>query len=109
VTLEYDAAVARFDADLMIAASCSPAALGTNRVRYRAATAYRSALSFAAGRPFDPRWGVLVLIVDEFITRVGSGPRTPHAEAALERLTLLRDDGSSRFHTQQNSHARRAR
>jgi len=52
-------------------------------------------LSLAAGRPLDPRWGVLARIVDEFITSLGSGACGAHVEAALERLTLLLDDDSS--------------
>lgn len=91
MTLEFEAAVARFDADLIIAATGSPAALRTNRLRRRALAVYRNALDFAAGRPHDPRWGILSLIVDEFIARVGNESRTPDAEAALERLKLLRE------------------
>ena len=93
MTPEFEAAVARFDDDLVVAATGSPAVLNTNRLRRRAVTVYRNALDFAAGSPHDPRWRILALIVDEFITSVGSGLHTPHAKAALERLTLLRDVG----------------
>lgn len=87
---EFDAAVARFDADLIIAASGVSAALGTNRLRRRAVAVYRNALHSAAGHPFDSRWLLLALIVDAFVARVGNGPHTPDVEAALKRLTLLR-------------------
>jgi hypothetical protein len=87
---EFDAAVARFDADLIIAANGSSAAVGARRLRRRAVTVYRNALDFAAGHPFDPRWFLLALIVDAFVARVGNGPHTPEVVAALKRLTLLR-------------------
>jgi hypothetical protein len=35
------------------------------------------------------------VIVDAFITRVGRGPHTPDAQAALERLALPRNDSST--------------
>jgi hypothetical protein len=92
---EFEAAVTRFDGDLIVAASASHAALDVNYLRRRAVTAYRNALNVAAGHPFDPRWRLLTLIVDAFIIRVGCGPHTPDAEAALERLALLRNDGRS--------------
>ena len=92
---EFEAAVTRFDGDLIVAASASRAALEVNYLRRRAVTAYRNALNVAAGHPFDPRWRLLTLIVDAFIIRVGCGPHTPDAEAALERLALLRTDGGS--------------
>jgi hypothetical protein len=91
VNFEFEAAVARFHADLIVAATGSPATLSDIHLRRCAVAVYRNALDFAAGHPLDPRWGILERIVDEFISRIGSASRTPDAEAALERLTLLRD------------------
>ncbi len=87
---EYDAAAARFDADLVIAAGAAQAALGTQRLRRRAVRVYRNALSTAAGRPHDPRWRILELMVDAFVERIRAAPRSADAAAALERLELLR-------------------
>lgn len=87
---EYDAAAARFDADLVIAAGAA-AALGTQRLRKRAVSVYRNALNFAAGRPGDPRWHILELAVDAFLVRVANAPRSPESAAALARLERLRN------------------
>ena len=87
---EYDAAVARFDADLVIAAGAERAALGTHRLRQRAVSVYRNALNTAAGRPYDPRWRTLELVVDAFVERIRTAPRSPEAAAAFERLHRLR-------------------
>lgn len=86
---EYDAAVARFDADLVIAAGAAQAAHGTHTLRRRAVSVYRNALATAAGHPYDPRWQILELMVDAFVQRIRSVPRTPDAAAALERLQRL--------------------
>ena len=89
MTLEYDAAAARFDADLIIAAGTAPAA-GTHRLRKRAVGVYRNALTCAAGRPGDPRWRILELVVGAFLCRVADAPHSPESAAALARLERLR-------------------
>jgi len=87
---EYTAAAARFDADLVIAAGPAQTVVGTQRLRRRAVNVYRNALSTAAGRPHDPRWQILELVVGAFVERVRTAPSTPDAAAALERLQRLR-------------------
>jgi len=86
---EYDAAVARFEADLVLAAGAARA-MGTHRLRRRAARIYRNALREAAGRPHDPRWSILELVVDAFVERIRDVPLSPGAAIARQRLELLR-------------------
>lgn len=90
---EYSAAVARFDADLAIAAT---GFIGNGRtlqsLRRQVLDAYRSALAAASGIPSDPHWHVLAIGVGTFIAYVSVGARSPHAAAALARLWLLRLD-----------------
>jgi hypothetical protein len=86
---EYDAAAARFEADLVIAAGTALRAVGTHRLRRRVVSVYRNALNTAAGRPHDPRWQIFELMVDAFVERISTAPRTPEGAAALERLHRL--------------------
>jgi hypothetical protein len=87
---EYDAAAARFEADLVLAAGAARAANGTHALRRRAVTIYRNALSEAAGRPHDRRWRLLERVVDAFVERIRDVPPSPAAAVARERLELLR-------------------
>jgi hypothetical protein len=87
---EYDAAAARFEADLVIAAGAARAAMGTQRLRRRAVRLYRNALSEAAGCPNDLRWRILERVVDAFVERIRDVPLSPDAATARERLELLR-------------------
>jgi hypothetical protein len=89
ITAEYDAATARFDADLCLVAGTVSGA-GTQRLRRRAVRIYRNALDAAAGRPDDLRWHVLDLVVDAFVERVRNVPRSREAGAAFARLERLR-------------------
>jgi hypothetical protein len=86
---EHAGGVARLDADLVIAASGSME-YDVHQLRRRAVTAYRSALSAAAGKPFHPSWNVLALAVGAFVTCVEKSARTHDARAALTRLDSLR-------------------
>jgi hypothetical protein len=86
---EHAAVVARLEADLVIAASGN-GEHEVHQLRRRVLTAYRSALSAAAGKPFHPNWGVLAQSVDAFVARVGASARTHDARAALARLDSLR-------------------
>jgi hypothetical protein len=87
---EYEAAVERFEADLELAAGAARAAMGTHRLRRRAARIYRNALTEAAGRPHDPRWNILEIVVDAFVERIRDVPLSPDAAIARKRLELLR-------------------
>jgi hypothetical protein len=87
---EYDAAAARFEADLVLAARAARVAIGTQRLRRRAVRIYRSALSEAAGRPHDLRWRILERVVDAFVERIRDVPLSPDAAIARQRLELLR-------------------
>lgn len=85
---EHAGAVARLDADLVIAAGGS-AEYDVHHLRRRAVSAYRTALATAAGKPFHPSWAVLASSVNAFTARIGSSARTRDARAARERLELL--------------------
>jgi hypothetical protein len=87
---EYDAAAARFEADLVIAAGAARAATGIHRLRRHAVSIYRDALSEAAGRPHDLRWHILERVIDAFVERIRDVPVSPDAATARERLELLR-------------------
>lgn len=78
-------AVARFDADLAATAATSELQL----LRRRAVDAYRSAIVYAAGKPDDAHWRVLVRTVAAFAARVPAGTRSHHTAAALARLNAL--------------------
>ena len=82
---DYAAAVARLDADL--------AATAANRelqiLRRRAVDAYRAALAHAAGKPHDPRWGMLSRAVAAFVARVPANAGSHYADAAVARLCSL--------------------
>lgn len=86
---EHAAAVARLDADLVIASNGSTGQ-ELQVLRRRALSAYRTALSSAAGAPFDPCWNVLALCVDTFVAHAEAGTQSRDARAALERLDALR-------------------
>jgi hypothetical protein len=86
---EHAGGVARLDADLVIAASGSME-YDVHQARRRVVTAYRSALSAAAGKPFHPSWNALALAVGAFVTHVETSARTHDARAALARLDSLR-------------------
>ena len=84
---EHQAALARLDADLAIAASHTPANVReVHFLRRRVLTAYRDALAGAAGVPLDPRWNALALTITAFVTRIADGPHSRAATAALDRL-----------------------
>ena len=86
---EHAGAVARLDADLVIA-SGGNAEYVTHQLRRRVVSAYRHALAAAAGKPFHPSWGVLASAIGAFVACVADSVRTRDARAALERLKLLR-------------------
>ncbi len=86
---EHAGVVARLDADLTIAAG-STGEYDVHRLRQRVVSAYRSALSVAAGKPFHPSWNTLALSVDAFVTHLDGSARTHDARAALARLDSLR-------------------
>ncbi|HEV8019694.1 MAG TPA: hypothetical protein VGP41_00440 [Candidatus Lustribacter sp.] len=91
IPTEHEAALARMDADLTIAASHMPANVReVHFLRRRVLAAYRDALGEAAGVPLDPRWNVLALTIAAFVTRIAEGPRSSAAAAAVERLRSLR-------------------
>lgn len=85
---EHAGAVARLDADLVIAAGGS-SEYDVHHLRRRVVSAYRNALVTAAGKPFHPSWVVLASSVSAFTACIGSSVRTRDARAALERLELL--------------------
>jgi hypothetical protein len=87
---EAAGALARLDADLVIAASGAEGALDLQVMRRRVIAAYRSALTEAAGEPFDSRWNVLALTVASYVASLAVGLRSRDAEAAVARLCLLR-------------------
>lgn len=87
---EAAAALARLDADLVIAAGGAVAGSDLQTVRRRVLAAYRRALAEAAGKPFDARWNLLALTVATYVARIPDGPRSYDAEAAIARLRLLR-------------------
>jgi hypothetical protein len=87
---EHTAALARLDADLVIAAAAATGdAADLHILRRRVVAAYRSAL-YAAGIPADPRWDVFAVCVSDFVARLTASPRSADAESALRRLKLLR-------------------
>ena len=85
---EHAAAVARLDADLVIASSGSPD-FDVHQLRSRAVSAYRAALSAGAGKPADSSWNVLALTVNAYVARVEATARTRDARAAVARLDSL--------------------
>jgi acyl-coenzyme A thioesterase PaaI-like protein len=78
-------AVARFDADLAAAAATAE----LQALRRRAVEVYRSAIVYAAGKPDDPHWRLLVRTVAAFASRVPPGKRSHQTAAALARLNAL--------------------
>jgi hypothetical protein len=86
---EHAGAIARLDADLVIATS-GITEYDVHQLRRRVISAYRNALVTAAGKPFHPDWTALALSVTAFVARAGTSARIGEARAALARLDSLR-------------------
>lgn len=86
---EHAAAVARLDADLVIAASGSPD-FDVHQLRSRAVSAYRAALATGAGKPSDSSWNLLALTVNAYVARVEATARTRDATRSPRATGLTR-------------------
>jgi hypothetical protein len=87
---EHVAAVARLDADLLIASGGAGHAPDVHDLRRHVSAAYRRALAGAAGVPADPRWNDLARAVGSFVECVAGQPPSFEAAEAIARLKLLR-------------------
>jgi hypothetical protein len=95
---EHRASVGRLDDDLLaVMRATSDDGDVDDRLpllRRRIIHAYREALTYAAGRPFDGAWRTFALAVSSFVAQIPDRPSLRFADSAARRLLALADESA---------------